>query len=86
MLSIVAEKKVEAQVEGEDGKPVTVSRTSRSFRHSFKLPEDVDEKGISAEMDKGVLTLNLPKRPEVAPRRITVGGAGAGLKPAPAEE
>ena len=49
VLSIAAEKKVEEQTEGEDGKPVTVSRTTRAFKHSFKLPEDVDEQGISAE-------------------------------------
>ena len=74
VLSIAAEKKVETKTEGEDGKPVTVSRTLRSFRHSFKLPEDVDEEGISAEMDKGILALNLPKKPEASPRRIALGG------------
>merc|ERR1712063_131779 len=55
VLSIAAEKKVEAeQIEGEDdGKPVTSgSRTTRAFRHSFKLPEDVDEQGISAHMTR----------------------------------
>ena len=79
MLSIAAEKKVETQTEGKDGKPVTVSRTTRSFNRSFKLPEDVDVKGISATMDKGVLALTLPKRPEAAPRRITITGASSKL-------
>ena len=90
VLSIAAEKKVETQTEGEDGEPVTVSRTTRSFRHSFKLPEDVDEQGIGAQMDKGVLTLNLPKKTveeaETGPRRIAVAGASSRLKAAAPEE
>lgn len=79
VLSIAAEKKVETQTKGKDGQPITISRTTRSFNRSFKLPEDVDEKGISAKMDKGVLALNLPKRPKAAPRRITITSAGSKL-------
>ena len=77
ILSIAAEKKVEKNTEGEDGKPVTVSRMTRSFKRSFRLPENVDEQGISASMDKGVLALNLPKKPESTPRRIAVSNAPA---------
>ena len=79
VLSIAAEKQVETQAEGKDGQPITFSRTTRSFHRSLKLSEDVDEKGISAKMEKGILVLSLPKRPEVAPRRITITGASSKL-------
>jgi HSP20 family protein len=82
MLTIDAEKKVEVETEDEDGKPVKLSRTTRSFKRTFKLPDDVDEQGISATMEKGVLFLKLPKKPEDAPRRIVVGSVKSQLNPA----
>jgi HSP20 family protein len=33
----------------------------------------VDGEHVGAELKGGVLTLTLPKKPEVQPRRITVG-------------
>jgi HSP20 family molecular chaperone IbpA len=74
VISIVAEKKVDVQTEGKEGKPATVIRKTRSFKRNYKLPDDVDEQGITATMDKGVLSLELPRRPAEAPRRIAVGG------------
>lgn len=44
------------------------TRVSRSFR----LPTPVDENQIDAHLEGGVLTLTLPKREEVKPRRIEV--------------
>lgn len=46
----------------------------RTIRRSLSIPENVDESGITARMDKGVLTVTLPKRPEEAPRRVVVAG------------
>jgi HSP20 family protein len=46
-----------------------------SFKRSFQLPETVDQEGIQASHDSGVLTVNLPKREEVvqkAPKQIEV--------------
>jgi HSP20 family protein len=51
------------------------------FTRAFTLPEGTDGKnGIQAELDRGVLTLFLPKAPEQQPRRIEVKVAG---KPKP---
>ena len=42
------------------------------FRRSFTLGEQIDEWAISAELKDGVLTVHLPKRPEVRPRKIAI--------------
>ena len=44
------------------------ARVSRSFR----LPIAVDENKVEAHLEHGLLTLTLPKREEVKPRRIEV--------------
>ena len=42
------------------------------FRRSFTLSNELEAERISAEMKDGVLTLTLPKRAELQPRRIEV--------------
>jgi len=44
-----------------------------AFTRAFTLPEGTDSSNeIRAELSQGVLTLFLPKRPELQPRRIEV--------------
>lgn len=43
-----------------------------SFVRSFRLPDTVDFEKINAEYKNGVLTITLPKKPEVKPREIPV--------------
>jgi HSP20 family protein len=43
-----------------------------SFMRSFRLPETVDFNKISADYKNGVLTITIPKKPEVKPREIPV--------------
>jgi HSP20 family protein len=44
-----------------------------AFTRAFTLPEGTDSSNeIRAELNQGVLTLFLPKRPELQPRRIEV--------------
>ena len=43
-----------------------------SFTRSFRLPETVDLDKVNAEYKNGVLTITLPKKPEVKPRAIPV--------------
>ncbi len=44
----------------------------RSFTKSFSIPEDVDSENIQAEVKDGMLRLELHRRPEAQPKRITV--------------
>mmetsp|Transcript_18228 Transcript_18228/g.51049 ORF Transcript_18228/g.51049 Transcript_18228/m.51049 type:complete len:161 (-) Transcript_18228:421-903(-) len=84
VLTLSADKEEVHEVRGDDGKVKTSTRKSRSFRRTVQLPEDVDVDNIAATMDKGVLSLVLPKMPETQPRRIAV--TPGSCKPALAEQ
>jgi HSP20 family protein len=45
---------------------------SGEFTRSFSLPDSAGSDNISAEVRDGVLTVKIPKREEVKPRRIDV--------------
>ena len=49
-----------------------VERAYGPFERHFTVPVSVDPERISASYREGVLTVTLPKRPEAAPRKITV--------------
>lgn len=51
----------------------TYERSFGSFSRAFTLPEGVDGENVQADLKGGVLTLRLPKKPEVQPKRIQVG-------------
>jgi HSP20 family molecular chaperone IbpA len=42
------------------------------YRRSFRLPSQINQDGITAEITDGVVTLVLPKAEEARPRRITI--------------
>lgn len=62
VLTIKGEKRHEE--EKEEKNYYLSERRFGSFQRSFRLPESVDEDRISANFDKGVLTVHLPKKPE----------------------
>jgi len=45
---------------------------SENFRRSFELDPSIDAGKIHAQIDQGVVTLNLPKAEQVKPRKIAV--------------
>jgi HSP20 family protein len=53
-------------------------RSFGSFSRSFTLPEGADEKHVQADLESGVLTIAIPKRPEVQPKKIAVSTTGKG--------
>ena len=68
ILTIHAQRQQEERKGEEHLTERRFTRVSRSFR----LPTPVDENNIDAHLEEGVLTLTLPKREEVKPRRIEV--------------
>ena len=79
-LTIISEQKL-----AEAGERTTQHRVNsscgKSWR-SFELPDDVDEKGISAETMDDELTVHLPKRkvnkPKVTDIPVQIFGLGRG--------
>lgn len=51
-------------------------RASGSFVRSFTLPSSVEAEKIQAFYDKGILTINIPKKSEVVPRKIEIKSTG----------
>lgn len=47
-------------------------RSYGSFTRAFTLPEGIDTAAIHADLRDGVLTLAVPKKPEVQPKKIQV--------------
>jgi HSP20 family protein len=73
VLTMSGERKLENVQEGE--KFFALERGYGSFSRSFALPDGVDVEHVSAEVKDGVLTVRVPKKPEVQPRRIIIGSS-----------
>lgn len=69
-LTVAGKRETEAVNEGERWH--LSERSHGNFSRTFTLPEDVDSEKVVAELRNGVLTLMVPKRPEVRPKKISV--------------
>jgi HSP20 family molecular chaperone IbpA len=56
----------------EDMEALHADVRATRFRRSFALSNELDAGNINAEMKDGVLTLRVPKRAELQPRKIQV--------------
>lgn len=57
----------------EEGERLHISeRSYGAFLRTFTLPDGVDAERIEANLERGVLKITLPKRPETKPRRISL--------------
>jgi HSP20 family protein len=52
-----------------------IERVSGRFLRRFTLPETANAEAVTAKTTHGVLTLTIPKRAEVQPRRIEIQAA-----------
>jgi HSP20 family protein len=62
VLSVSGEKKAERKEEGDDY--IVAERSYGTFRREIPLGKDVDQNGINAKFQNGVLSLSLPKTKE----------------------
>ena len=69
-LSISGERRAEET--DEQRKYVRVERAYGRFYRAFKLPQAINEAGIEASFEDGVLNIRVPKAEEVKPRRIEI--------------
>jgi HSP20 family protein len=70
ILSIKGERSIDKTE--QNGRFTRVERAHGSFHRRFTLPESADAENIVASGKHGVLEIVIPKRAEVAPRRITI--------------
>jgi len=71
VLSIKGEINEENE-ETSEGKYHVREMRSGTFFRSISMPQQIDQNAISADSDNGILTVHLPKRPEVQPRKVEV--------------
>jgi HSP20 family protein len=69
-LTVHGERKIEKEEKEENYR--RVERQYGSFTRTFTLPTTVDTENVSANYDKGVLKISLPKKAEAKPKQIKV--------------
>ena len=69
-LVVSGSREDEGRHEGESY--YTYERSYGTFMRSFTLPDGIDSDRVEAELKNGVLTLMIPKRDEVKPRRVPI--------------
>ena len=78
-LTVHGERKFEKEEKEENYR--RVERQYGSFTRTFTLPTTVDSENVSANYDKGVLKITLPKKAEAKPKQIKVNvGTGKALE------
>ena len=75
LLTLSTEKKEESKEKDEAGMWIRRERRESFFSRSFELPEDADGEKIEARFKDGLLTVELPKKPEASPRIVPVKAA-----------
>jgi HSP20 family protein len=69
--------KREAEERQENETYYAYERQYGTFTRTFTLPEGVDSEHVQADLRDGVLTLRVPKLPEMQPKKINLKGGGA---------
>jgi HSP20 family protein len=69
---LVVSGKREAELEEKGETFYTCERSYGSFTRSFTLPDGIDDVHVTAALKDGVLTIVLPKKAEVLPRKIEI--------------
>ena len=67
----------------EDGSWLVRERPTGSFNRTISLPFRVDADRVEAELNRGILTLRLPKAGDAPSKRISIKSATAPASPAP---
>jgi HSP20 family protein len=70
LLVLRGEKKAEKEEKGKDFR--RVERFAGAFYRELPLPSGVDAEKVSATFEKGVLTIAIPKKPGLLPKKIEV--------------
>ncbi len=69
-LTIAGKREEEKEQQGDTY--YTMERSYGSFSRSFTMPEGADMDNLQAELKSGVLSIHVPKRPEVQSKKIAL--------------
>ena len=75
VLTVSGERKAEHETTKEGYH--RVERAFGSFSRSLTLPEGVDAEAVTANFDRGVLEIRIPKPEQRKPRKISIGVGSA---------
>lgn len=64
--------KKEDSTKQDNVKYLVRNRNSIEFEKSFKLPDDVNNEEVTANLNNGLLTLTINKREEAQPKKINI--------------
>ena len=76
VLTISGQREDKRREEGD--RYFMTERSYGRFSRSLGLPEGADADTVKADLKDGVLTVQIPKRPEVQPKRISIGEGTSG--------
>ena len=71
ILTISGERKAEHADHGEGWH--RIERASGRFSRQLSVPDGVDAEAVTADFDRGVLSVRIPKPERAQPRRIAIG-------------
>jgi HSP20 family protein len=74
VLTVSGERRQENVQEGE--RYFALERGYGRFSRAFSLPDGTDAENVTADLKEGVLTVRVPKRPEVQAKKIAIGSGG----------
>lgn len=68
----IASKMEEKKEEKKDGEWLIKERRSSCFSRRFTLPQDIDAEKVTAEFKHGVLSVDIPRKPETQAKQIAI--------------
>lgn len=75
LLTLSTSEKTEASEENKAMKWLRRERREFSFKRVFEIPDNADGERIEAHFKNGLLSVELPKKPESSPRLVPVKAA-----------
>jgi HSP20 family protein len=70
VITVSGERKQEKEAKSEN--EIRVESFYGTFSRSFALPDNIDEKAVSAESKDGVLRIRIPKTAAAKPKQVSV--------------
>ncbi len=71
-LSSVKKEEKEQKTSENGFDYILKERKAKQFIRRFSMPENINQDAVSADFENGVLTVRIPKKPDIQPRKIEI--------------